>query len=124
MTTSHSKKKKSLTSLRINRPCDTVQAHTIRFHRKDDQTGLSSMTHSVVCASSSEARGVLHSEHPEPDDLFFEYTANQADIQHNDPTETNPKVKSKQQKCTTGKIMEEWLTYWDTYLHEMLCHDG
>jgi len=124
MTTSCSKKKKSSTSLRINRPCDTMWARTIRFHRKDDQTGLSSTTHSMVCALSSEARGVLHSEHPEPDDSFFEYTANQADIQHNDPTETNPEVKFKQWKCTTGKIMEEWLAYWDTYLHEMLHHNG
>src|SRR5258708_10145865 len=120
MTTSCSKKKKSSTSLCINRPCDTMRARTIRFHRKDDRTGLSSTTHSVVCALSSEACGVLHSEHPEPDDSFFEYTANQADIQHNDPTETNPKVKSKQRKRTTGKIMEEWLAYLDTYPHKML----
>src|SRR5260370_7441512 len=102
MMTSCSKKKKSLTSLCINCPCDTMWARTIRFHRKDDRTGLSSTTHSMVCASSSEARGVLHSEHPEPDDLFFEYTANQPDIQHNIPPETNPELKSKQQNRPTA----------------------
>src|SRR5258708_19500825 len=111
MMTSRSKKKKSSTSLHINHPCDTVWAHTIRFHRKDDWTGLSSTTHSMVCVSSSEACGVLHSEHPEPDDSFFEYTANQADIQHNDPTETNPEVKSKHQKSTTAKIINNCLPY-------------
>jgi hypothetical protein len=67
---------------------------------------------------------MLLSNHPESDNLLSEYIANQTDIQHNDPAEGNAEGKEKSKQRTRTKIMEEWLTYRDTYLQELLRHDG
>ncbi len=117
--TSGSKRKKPSTGLHISRPY-VPRARTIRVHCNDNRTG-SSTTHSVVSAASSETLRMLPPD-SESDNSFSEYAANQTDIQHNDPAEANP--ESKQRKRTAGKAMEEWLAYRDTYLQEMLRHDG
>ena len=75
-------------------------------------------------AASPETLGKLLSKRPECDDTFSEYIADQTDIQHDDPANTKGKEKSKQRKRTAGMVMEEWLGYRDSYLQEMLRHDG
>src|SRR5713226_9918651 len=115
-----SKKKKTSTSLHISRPY-TPHARTVRFCRNDDK--WASMTHSVV--STSGTLGIkLLSKQPESDNSFPKYIENQTEIQHDDPAKANTKGKEKpkQRKCT--KVMEEWVIYRDTYLQEMLRHDG
>ena len=114
------KKKKSSTSLRVSHP-NAPHARAVRFHRKDGRTGMSR----TLSIAPSESLGMLFSNHPESDNLLSEYIASQTDIQHNDPAEDNTgeeKEQSKQQART--KVMEDWLTYRDTYLQEMLRHDG
>src|SRR5258707_4271965 len=117
--TSGSKIKKPSTGLHISRPY-VPRARTIRVHCNDNRTG-SSTTHSVVSAASLETLRMLPPD-SESDNSFSEYAANQTDIQHDDPAEANP--ESKQRKRTAGKALDEWLAYRDTYLHEMLRHDG
>ena len=125
MTTS--KKRKSSTSLRVSRP-HALRARTVTFHSSDDRSGPSMTTGKSVVLSASaaspETLGKLLSKRPECDDTFSEYTADQTDIQHNDPANTKGKEKSKQRKRTAGMVMEEWLGYRDSYLQEMLRHDG
>jgi len=67
---------------------------------------------------------MLLSERPESDNLISEYIADHMDIQHDDPAEANTegKEKSKQRKRTD--LMDEWLLHRETYLQEMLRHDG
>ena len=79
------------------------------------------MTYSIVSTASSEILKMLPPD-LESNNLFSKYTTNQTDIQYNDPAKANP--ESKQWKHTAGKAMEEWLTYQNTYLQEMLHHDG
>ena len=80
------------------------------------------MIHSVVSTLGTLGINLL-SKQPESDNLFPKYIENQTEIQHDNPAEANTKGKEKpkQRKCT--KVMEEWVTYRDTYLQEMLCHD-
>ena len=116
MTTS--KKKKSgvrVSYLYAPRAC------TVRLHRNDNWIG-SSTNHPVLSVASLEPLGMLL----ESDNSFSDYIADQTDIQPNDPAEDNAeeKEKPKQRMRTTGKAMEEWLNYQDTYLQEMLHHDG
>src|SRR5229473_3369406 len=114
------KKKKSSTSLHISRPY-TPHARTVRFRRNDDK--WASMTHSVV--STSGTLGIkLLSKQPESDNSFPKYIENQTKIQHDDPAEANTKGKEKPKQQKRAKVIEEWVTYWDTYLQEMLRHDG
>jgi hypothetical protein len=116
MTTS--KKKKSSTSVCISRPY-APRARTFTFHHNGNPTG--SKTHAIVSAVSSETLGMLISKQPESDNSFSKYIADQTDMQHDDPnSDPGGKEKSKQRKHT----MEEWLTYRDAYLEEMLRHDG
>ncbi len=121
MTTS--KKKKSSTSLHISRPY-ALHGRIIRFHRNDNQSHLSKAQHTVSATSVSETLRVLPSKYPESNNLFSEYIEDQTDIQYNDPAvaDTEGEEKPKQRRCT--KAMEEWLTYQDTYLQEMLRHNG
>jgi hypothetical protein len=125
MTTS--KKKKSSTSLRVSRPY-SLHARTVRLHRNDDNRPASSMT-SVPIVSAGLVETPL-SKHPESDnsESFSEYIETQADIQHNNPGEANTEgqdsEKPKQRKSTKLQIMEEWLSCRDSYLRELLRHDG
>src|SRR6267154_176405 len=113
------KKKKSSISLHISHPY-ALYAHTVRFHRNENRTGLSI----ILSTASLETLGMLHSNHQESDNLLSEYIVNQADIQHDNPAEGHAegKKKLKQRICT--KVIEEWLTHWDTYLQELLRHNG
>lgn len=128
MTTS--KKKKSSTNIHISRPY-ALRARTVRFHRIDNRTG-SSTTHSTIAAASLETLGMLRSEHPESDNPFSEYNEDQTDlqhddqtdIQHDDPAEANTDGKEKSKRRKRAKAMEDWLMYRDTYLQELLRHDG
>jgi len=122
MTTS--KKKKTSTTLCISRPY-APHARTVRFHRNENWIA-SSTSHSMVSksAASSETLEMLLSKNPESNNLFSEYISNQTDIQHNDPAEASAEGKEKSKQRMHTKIMEEWLIYWDTYLQEMLHHDG
>jgi hypothetical protein len=118
MTTS--KKKKS--SLRITRPHIPSARGFIFHHRnKSGPSKTRSQTQTVV---SPVILGESLSKHPESDNSLSEYFINQTDIEPNDPANTEGKEKSKQRKRTMGVAMEEWLTYRDTYLQEMLRHDG
>src|SRR5258708_13567139 len=114
------KKKKFSTSLYISRPY-TPRARTVRFRCNDDKQA--SMTHSVV--SSSGTLGIkLLSKQPESDNSFPEYIENQTEIQHDDPAKANTKGKEKPKQQKRAEVIEEWVTYRDTYLQEMLRHDG
>jgi hypothetical protein len=125
MTTS--KKKKSSTSLRVSRPY-SLHARTVRLHRNDDNRPALSMTF-VPIVSAGLVETPL-SKHPESDnsESFSEYIETQADIQHNNPGEANTEgqdsEKPKQRKSTKLRIMEEWLSCRDSYLRELLRHDG
>ena len=118
-----SKKRKSL-GLHISHPY-AQQARTVTFyHNDDDLTG--STTQAVVSAaasSSSETPQMLHSIHPESDNTFSKYIENdQTDMQ--DDQGDGPEVKGKSGQQKRIVIMEEWLTYQDAYLQELLRHDG
>jgi hypothetical protein len=123
-TMANSKKKKS--SLHISRPY-APRARNVRLHRNDNRTG-SSTIHSVLSSSVASSKtpqdGSLLSkqpEVPEPDNASFEYT----DTQHLDPAEVNTEGKdSEKSKRKRTMVMEEWLENRDTYLQEMLRHDG
>lgn len=122
-----SKKKKSTTNLHISRPY-ALHARTVRFHRNDDNRIRSSTTHSMVpgpqAAASLETHGMPLSELPESHNSFSEYTENQTDTQYDDPAEANTEGKEKTKRRKRAKAMEDWLTYRDTYLQELLRHDG
>jgi hypothetical protein len=116
------RKKKSLTSLHISCPY-APHACIVRLHHNDDKRAGSSMIHSVV--SASETLGIMQlSKQLESDNLFPKYVKNQTEIQHDNPIEANTKGKEKPKQRKHIKVMEEWVTYWDTYLQEMLYHDG
>jgi hypothetical protein len=116
------KKKKSSTSLHISHPY-TPCARTVRVRRNNDKQAGSSTTHSAVSASGT--LGIkLPSKQLESDNSFPEYIENQTEIQHDDPVEANTKGKEKPKQRKRAKVMEEWVTYRDTYLQEMLRHDG
>ena len=53
------------------------------------------------------------SNHPEPDELFSEFNADQVDIQSDNPAKANTKGKEKQQKCI--KLIDQWLMHRETY---------
>jgi hypothetical protein len=116
------KRKKSSSSLRIVHPYAT-RARIVRSHRNDNRTVSS---HSVlsIASASLEAHGMLLSDrHPESDNLSSEYIAD-LDIQHADPAEANTRGKEKSKEHKRAKLMDEWLMYRETYLQEMLRHDG
>jgi hypothetical protein len=120
MTTSKRKKKSS--SLRITRPY-APQARTVAFHRNGSRTGssLSSTTDAVVSKALLETQEKRHTESND----FSESMDIQLDSESlDDPANAEETGKSKQRKRTTGAVMEEWLPYRDTYLQEMLRHDG
>ena len=111
-----SKKKK--TSVQITRPT-APQARNLNFRNNDNPLNPTySATHVVISATSSEARqvGMLLSQRSEPNKS--EYIGNQIDMQHDESE------KPKQRKRTQAVVMEEWLTYRDAYLQELLRHDG
>jgi hypothetical protein len=66
----------------------------------------------------------LSTKHSEPIDSLPDYIDDQTDMTHIETPEGNAeeKQKSKQQKRT--QVMQDWLEERDTYLHEMLRHDG
>ena len=116
MTTS---KKRKHSSIRITHPY-ALHARTVAFHRNDNQeTGHS--TTQVVAVTAPPTGITSLPVHPDSgsNNSFSEYIENQTDMQHSDPSPAG-KDKSSQRK----RAMEEWLTYRDTYLHEMLRHDG
>lgn len=116
------KKKKSSTSIRIVHPqAYTSHAHAVRFHRNNNRTTTS--TAHVVVSAGSGSHGTPLSKYPESDELFSEYIADLVDIQHDDPAEANTKGKEKSQQGKHSKLMDEWLTYREDYLQEMLRHD-
>ena len=116
-------KKKTSTSVRVSRPY-ALQARTIRLQRNDNRSSTST-THTVVSARLLEK---LHSKHPESDNSFSEYIETRTDIRDNDPSEANTEgqdsEKPKQRKPAKLRVMEEWLTCRDSYLQELLRHDG
>jgi hypothetical protein len=115
------KKKKTSTSLHISHPY-TLYACTVRFHRNDDKRAGSSTTHSMSALGTLGIK--LLSKQPESNNLFPKYIENQTEIQHNDPVEANAKGKEKPKQQKRAEVMEEWVTYWDSYLRKMLRHDG
>ena len=78
----------------------------------------------MISAESLETLGMLLPEHPESDNSFSEHIENQTDIQYDDPAEANTDEKVKFKRRKRAKAMEDWLIYWDTYLQELLRHDG
>ena len=123
MTTS--KKKKKSTSVHISRPYAN-HARTIRFHRNANNRIGSSISHSVVSATTSESaltvEGQLHSHQPASEDIStFQYDAGLPDGQ--DSADYEPRRKQSKLR-TRMNVMEEWREYRDTYLQEMLRHDG
>ena len=120
-------KKKKPSTLRVTRPY-APRARNVEIHRNGERLG-SSTTHVDSTAASSETLGMLLSQESQPsesDNAFSEYIADQTDMQYDDPAGANAEEgeKSNQRKRTTGEAMEEWLTYRETYLHEILRHDG
>ena len=117
-----SSKKKTSTSLHITRPY-AQQARTIRFHRNPNNRIGSSTAHSTVTAISSG----LTVEQPLSDQLGFvdhldiECDAGLPDAE--DLVDEEPQAKKRKRRTRTN-IMEEWRDHRDTYLQEMLRHDG
>jgi hypothetical protein len=122
MTTSRKRKQ---SSVRITRPY-ALRARAVTFHRNNDPTAADasrSTTRVVTVTAPSKTLAMmsLPVHDSESNNSFSEYIENQTDMQHDDSSPAG-KEKSSQRKRTM--VMEEWLTYRDTYLHEMLRHDG
>jgi hypothetical protein len=120
MTTS---KKKKSSNLYISCPhASASRARVITLHHKGNRTG-SMTTYAKVSATSSQLLGMSPS-HPEFDNSLSEYIENQTNIQHDSPAEGNAEGNEEPKQRTRTKVLEDWLEYRDTYLQEMLRHDG
>ena len=121
-----SRKKKSSTSLHISRP-HTPSVRTVRLHQSDSSRTSTSSSYATAPAPSLDrsAQTSLSTQLESADTMLAEQM-DQSDMlaEHNDSMDEEFESTNSSKQRTRTKVMSEWLIHRDTYLNEMLRHDG
>lgn len=123
-----SSKKKSSTSLRISRP-HVARVRTVRLHQNNSSRSRTSASTSYISTpalSLERSEGISLATQLESTDTLLAEQMDQSDMlaENYDSTDEDLEATKGPKQRTRTKVMNEWLENRQTYLNEMLRHDG